>query len=523
MKRFTITLRHLILFVAILSITLALISSMYSGYRIDKETLINNSLETNRVYAEKLAKMTDDFLNNSLRILQYSGREVAPYIGHDEERLLQETNRLKNQMNLFNSVSIVSADGEILAISPESLNIKNEILKSPGGKQALKEGKPLISMPFTGITGRLIIFISTPIFDETGEYLGLIGGSLYLKKKNILYELLGEHFYHDGSYVYVVDGNGQIIYHKDSERINDIVSSNSVVQQLMKRKSGSQRITNTKNQDMLAGYASVPSAGWGVVSQRATEIALSPAKKMVHEMFMKTFPLILITIMIISIFAKKIAQPLNLLAYYAENSRYLNRKTEFAAIKAPYYEAIELKRALKQSLSFLHERVDHFMHESTTDPLTKLTNRRTLTEKMNYWVANKTPFSLILIDIDRFKRVNDTYGHSVGDEVLQFLAKQMVQLARKDDVCCRYGGEEFIILLPYADREQSYQVAERLRTTLEKKESPTGKTITISSGISSYPDDAIDLEELIAIADRCLYQAKESGRNQTVFNKDIGR
>lgn len=179
-----------------------------------------------------------------------------------------------------------------------------------------------------------------------------------------------------------------------------------------------------------------------------------------------------------------------------------------------------MKRALIQSLTFFHDRVDHLKQESTTDPLTKLTNRRTLDEKLKYWITTQTPFSLIMIDIDRFKLVNDTYGHSVGDDVLQFLAGQMIQVARKEDVCCRYGGEEFIILLPLTTKLEAYKVAERLRTTIENIDSPTGKSITVSAGISSFPEDTLELARIIKIADQRLYKAKESGRNRTVFRDE---
>lgn len=515
MKRARFALKHLIIIIALLSVLLTMFSAMYSGYQINKKTLIANTLETNRIYTQKLANETDLYLKTTLQTLKKSAEYITPYM-KDENVLFIESERLRT-MEVFNSVLVADQNGTILATSPQTIDVKGRVLSSPGGRQALKERKPLISQPYTAITGRLIVFISHPIFDQKGNYLGMIAGTLYLREKNILHHLLGEHFYRDGSYVYVVDDEGKVVYHQNPERINDNVSKNEVVQKLMKGQSGSQRVINTKNQDMLAGYAYIPTARWGIVAQRPTEKAIAPAHKMIWEMVLKSSPLILISIFIIGFISKRIVKPLNHLALYAENSIDKNHENEIENVSAWYYEAIQLKKALKFSVTSLHDQVNHFRHESTTDQLTQLTNRRTMNELLNKWINAKTPFSIILLDIDRFKRVNDTYGHTVGDEVLKYLAKQMQEVCGKNDVCCRFGGEEFIILLPEAEKHEAYGVAEQLRKRMETTVSPCGEIVTISAGVAAYPESATEMLLLIEKADQCLYNAKNSGRNRTVF------
>lgn len=207
-----LSLKHLILAVAMLAVALTLFGSIYSGYRTNEQNLIENGLETNRVYAQKLASTTDLFFRTALQTLEQRAKALTPWMeaGASEQQLLAEAERLRLQTNTLNSVVIVSADGTIVQNSPQNLELIGKKLDSQGGKQALLERKPLISEPYMAITGRLIIFISYPIFDEQGQYLGLVGGSLYLREDNFLNELLGEHFYHDGSYVYVVDAKGHI-------------------------------------------------------------------------------------------------------------------------------------------------------------------------------------------------------------------------------------------------------------------------------------------------------------------------
>ena len=516
MKLNQLRLHHYILLVAFLSFVLAISSMLWSSYQINSQTLKENTLESNRVYAQKLAQTTEVYLNTTFKTLEYSAEELANFMDN-EEKISQEAARLKNQMNTFNSIVIADADGKILATSPENLNLKNQMLNSVGGKEALTEKKPIISSPYVGLSGRLIIMISTPIFDENQNYLGLVGGSLYLKEVNILHELLGEHFYEDGSYVYVVNQRGQIIYHHDSKRILDSVKKNKVVQDVLKGKNGASQVVNTKGIDMLAGYASIPNAGWGIIAQRETNASIQPAESMMKTMFLTSLPLLLVSLIVIFAISKKIARPLNQLAFYAEHNSEKHEETDLNQINTFYHEAIELKKSLLISFSYLHNQMNHFMEQSTTDLLTSLLNRRAFEAKSLHLIKSEIPFSIALIDIDNFKVVNDTYGHPVGDQVLQFLAISLLEDSRFQDVCYRYGGEEFVILLPETSTEEAWVLVDRIRKKLSEKESPTGSSITISAGISSFPQNGSSLSDLTLLADNRLYQAKNEGRNRVIM------
>ncbi|MGM8365894.1 sensor domain-containing diguanylate cyclase [Virgibacillus sp. W0181] len=514
-----LSLRHLILFVALLAVLITLFSSISSGYRVNQEALVESTLETNQAYSEKLADTTEMFLSQTMNSLERSADSILTQWGREDRKtkFLQEAERVK-VINEFNSVVIADKDGIILATSPQALNLKGEKLTSPGGKEALQERVPLISKPYTSLTDRLIIFISHPIIDSAGNYLGLVGGTIYLEEKNKLNDLLGQHFYQDGSYVYVVDNDARIIYHQDRERINDIVPNNPAVQEVLQEKNGAAQIVNSKDVNMLAGYAHVPIANWGIVSQRSTESALASSDEMLKEMIVKALPYLILSILIILLLSSFIASPLQKLANYAEAStnNHLNEEDEITKVSAWYYEAIELKTALVNSVHFFKDKVNHFMYQSATDPLTNLANRRTMDNYLETWTENDMDYSLILLDIDHFKRVNDTYGHSVGDDVLKYLAKEMKKAVRKEDICCRYGGEEFVILLPETEISDAWYIAEKLRIKLEAINSPSGKPITISAGIANNPVHAQTTDEIIQFADEALYKAKQTGRNKSV-------
>lgn len=253
-----------------------------------------------------------------------------------------------------------------------------------------------------------------------------------------------------------------------------------------------------------------------MVSQRDTEVTLAPAKEMLKKMIVTSFPFLFVSLIFIIWLSNKIAQPLHKLAYYTENSTEKNQEKHIAKIPAWYYEVIQLKKALVHSLAILHNRINYSTHQSRTDSLTRLANRRGMEEHMKKWLEEEKPFSLILLDIDHFKRVNDTYGHAAGDHVLQFLAMQMTETAGSNHICCRYGGEEFVILLPDTAQQDAVKVAERLRSKMERTVSPCGDIVTVSAGVAAYPEHASDLDGLVAKADASLYEAKKRGRNQIV-------
>jgi len=169
--------------------------------------------------------------------------------------------------------------------------------------------------------------------------------------------------------------------------------------------------------------------------------------------------------------------------------------------------------------------------QSIRDPLTELFNRRFMQESLNRELQRAKrkgcPLTVVLLDIDHFKRFNDTFGHDAGDAVLCLVAGALRVHYRGDDVICRYGGEEFAILLPEAGAEDAARRSEGLREAVKSLRTwHVGKaleTITVSIGIASFPEHATGGEELLRVADSSLYQSKAMGRDRiTIANKSKG-
>ena len=158
--------------------------------------------------------------------------------------------------------------------------------------------------------------------------------------------------------------------------------------------------------------------------------------------------------------------------------------------------------------------------QAIKDPLTDLFNRRYLDETFDRELARAAresyPVCVIMLDIDHFKKVNDTYGHEAGDFILKALAKTLSARNRRGDFICRFGGEEFVVVMPNMAVDTAYKRAEELRTALNSLYVPYGRfnlTITISMGIASYPANGENRESVLRAADRAMYAAKRAGRD----------
>jgi len=163
---------------------------------------------------------------------------------------------------------------------------------------------------------------------------------------------------------------------------------------------------------------------------------------------------------------------------------------------------------------------------AVTDSLTGLYVRRYFMVKLQEEIHRADRYnkrlSVIMADLDRFKKINDTYGHDAGDRALKIISNFLQKNIRDVDAIARYGGEEFVMLIPDADKEAAFCLAERLRDELAKVELEDLPPITISLGIATYPSDSTDLEELIKRADAAMYEAKKQGRNKAVkFSKAV--
>jgi diguanylate cyclase (GGDEF)-like protein len=178
---------------------------------------------------------------------------------------------------------------------------------------------------------------------------------------------------------------------------------------------------------------------------------------------------------------------------------------------------------LKQEFDRYHRMVKRSRRRLTDrvylDSLTGIKNRSFFDKIIEEYVRSERGFSLVFLDIDHFKEVNDSYGHQIGDEVLKAVAFIIQSSCRDTDLCARYGGEEFAIIFPDLDSVTAARIAQDIRLAIKSRaQEITGIPITISIGVAHHPSHAKNREEIIRAADSALYRSKEAGRDRvTVY------
>jgi diguanylate cyclase (GGDEF)-like protein/PAS domain S-box-containing protein len=215
---------------------------------------------------------------------------------------------------------------------------------------------------------------------------------------------------------------------------------------------------------------------------------------------------------------------------------------ENARLYANVERELEVRKQAEEDLKRAHEDLQthvieveklqsELREQALRDPLTGLYNRRYLAEMLEHELARvqreKKPMSVIVTDIDHFKNINDNYGHQVGDEFLKRIADLIGNHTRSSDIACRYGGEEFLLVMPGTTVKSAARRAEELRLACTQIQVPHENiklSVTLSFGVASYPSHGQGAEEIVIKADKALYKSKRSGRNRvTVWDKPKGR
>ena len=509
-----LNLRKLILFLAVFSVLSLFIISLLVNYYIQKNQLIDNSLSVNMEYASKIARGTNSHFKSMLQELDYS----AHVLGHsfNNEQIRQaEVERLKFQSNYFNSVIISDRQGNILSFAPERLKLnKNVVNTTLGFKMSLTQQKTVVTPPYYSVKNNLVVFLSQPIFDQNQHYLGFIGAAIYLKSDNILNELLTIKYRYKNSYMYVIDGNNRIIFHPDPQLIGKSIEGNTGLKTILHDKNGKIRLVNSQGIDNLAGFAYIPTTNWIVVSQQPTNDLLAQASSIIFKIIAGMLLFYLLIFFIVWRISFLISDPLAQLAKMASNLNSAGTDQKIKQIEPWYYEVLKFKLSLLLSSQQFKEKISELNFYVNTDPLTGFYNRRGMRLFLDEFQKTGTPFSVISIDIDHFKRINDIYGHEIGDLVLKSIAKTIEKNSRDIDACCRIGGEEFIVLSPNSDLHTGYHLAERIRQTIENTPIEDIGTITVSIGIAHWPTSDHEIARVFKLADDKLYQAKAEGRNR---------
>jgi diguanylate cyclase (GGDEF)-like protein len=182
-----------------------------------------------------------------------------------------------------------------------------------------------------------------------------------------------------------------------------------------------------------------------------------------------------------------------------------------------------LQRQIEDLDAIVEKKTEALQRMAVTDVLSGLYNRRyfneTASELFSESLKTKKRFSILMIDIDNFKRINDLYGHLKGDDVIRILGEVLRETIRRSDTACRYGGEEFVVLMPETRYNEAFEVAERIRSAVKEyaEKRLEGMKVSVSIGITQVDfSHDVNIEQVVNRADEALYRAKNEGKDRTV-------
>lgn len=384
------------------------------------------------------------------------------------------------------------------------------------------------------VTKQPIIAFASPILDEQQQFNGVVFGTVNF---NTIDQLLNESRVGFQGHAYIVNRDGTLLTEFDTNKKKKDANGQNIIlknEMIDKRifmmaqtdalKSSLNTYKDAKGQWVLAKNKPINQGKWYIISEVNLMEAYSPLFKRFGLLAVCILLGTFFTIKVMLLITKKIEEPIEQLlegVAKVEQGNYDYKINEKQL--APYAKEFqELCSSFNEMSTKVKEDTILLKELSVTCQLTKLYNRRYLIEQgeqVFQGCKNEDDHcSCIAIDIDFFKKVNDHYGHLIGDEVLKHVATIIKESVRRKDITTRYGGEEFVILCPSTSLESAVKIAERIRKNVEQHPFHVGEQfihMTVSVGIAEYANEA-DIStfyELIDKADQALYIAKESGRN----------
>lgn len=412
--------------------------------------------------------------------------------------------------------------------------------------------KPVSSVFRSTISKQPVVLMKTYVYDKKLNKRAILFAEIRLPFINNLCGAINISGKEDCT---IVDLQGKVIAHKNQEWVDEIrdISKIKVVQDLKRGNSGTMTFYNQfKNEDEIAGYTTIDKLGWGIIISEPKHELDSPLNQVMITILKWLVIGIVLALVIAYMLTRQITKPVNMLVRKSLEADIRSDSFNLGAIPkntpveiSQLWSAISslvtrlqqankkvvkmnysLKKDIESATAELRQKNRYLYAISSKDHLTRIANRRFFEDSVGKILAQKVGerASVILIDVDKFKFINDEYGHEAGDMALIHIAKLMHKCTRKGDIPARLGGDEFVIYVRNCGPKALHKVAENLRQTVE--ENPIyweGNRIqlTLSIGIVNREiDGEISLTELLKNADDAMYVSKEEGRNHVSTYSD---
>ena len=496
---------------AVLSVAVGFSNAMYSSYQVQKAQIIKNALAANQARAEKLAEVINVYIAALHRQARNSADRLAPYMGNPQT-VQDELQRLAGQVDSVHAVMLADSAGRIVARYPSGQLADARILALADlGASPSDTAGGVTTLPGTQTS---VLTVAEPVAAQAGLPQAYLAIAIKLDAGSGMDQVVGDRDDIAGMSVFLIGNNGAILYRRhagpDALGLARVDPS---------RHGGAALLPGVDGNAVLTGYAPLARGYWAVVAQRSLDQVLSPLRELLGDALRAAIPAIALTLLLVCALAYAIASPLSRLTRVMTAGK--SAGVNLGRLNAWYAEADTLRNAVQLTLNQHQDEVGRLNTQAQTDPMTGLLNRRAMSVALNAYATDGMPVAVIAMDLDHFKRINDTFGHLTGDKVLIALAEVIRAGLRDQDRAFRVGGEEFIALLPTGSAEKAGEVAERLRTAVARRLMPDSVgRVTVSIGVALWPQDGESASEVIRRADEALYASKQAGRNRVTLWRD---
>ncbi|WP_294964441.1 diguanylate cyclase [Sulfurimonas sp.] len=416
----------------------------------------------------------------------------------------------------FYSLAYVDKNGSTIVDSTFSTkhNYKDEIFF----KEAIEGFDTISKVSISKDEKMPIIYFSSPIYDEYDRVSHVILGAVRLSS---IQSIVEDFRFSKTGETFIINEKSQLLTKRKFDK------DNSILKIVDKKNITNGFYKSYSNQDVFGATQKVLFDRWTIVAQISTDEMYKVFKEFVIYIFVFVVLLLMILVPLILAFSNKIEKPLKFLLHSSKKIEGGDYGYEISSddIAHSTCEIRELTHSFNSMSSRLNGVIGELKISSTIDILSQLYNRRELLKKsselFNQSIKAKENFAVLMIDIDFFKVINDTYGHQVGDIAITMVANTIKSSINNSDIAGRYGGEEFLVTILNRDYTVVESIFQRIRENVQKliilnDEDSISCTCSIGVFFTSENDKQLSLEKSIEYADQALYEAKHTGRNKVV-------
>ena len=480
-----------------------------------------------RVYELRVFASSYELSENVEKALRGGGAR-AQVLRRSQDYLKSVQNKFSDYEDLF---VLDTAGAVIVASAKQTAPVP---LPQDWQKQAKLDQPILTGARWDASRGKTVMTVAVPLKTANGRLLGVLATTINFGSMEAV---LRQWSQGQTRHLYIVkpDGTRVLTSLLAAQPVLTAKLPDNVTRTFFAGETGELQRMTYENLEVLAVMQRVPRLEWGVVAEKNYEDAYRALVEIRNVALVSTVWLLLGVGLIAYLLSLTIIGPLTRLTDGAARVAGGDLSVEIAAdppreigrLATMFNTMVTYLREAQQELTSvnlaLNERNQTLEALSSTDVLTGLHNRRRMRDTLNAEVSrhqrNKRSFSIMMVDVDHFKKYNDTYGHPEGDVLLKKVGEILKSSLRTNDFAARYGGEEFLILLPDQDQKGAVEVAERIRQRIAeetKDEANNREPVTASLGVATFPESGHTADTLLANADAALYRAKNSGRNRVL-------